>query len=121
MANLEGAFRVAVVLKELLKREGRHLLDIIATGGYVDGHAVNTVMSLDLVTMRYTALAPMFTARNGHATVVVDSNLFAIGGSNGDYLSSVECLDLETGEWLEVVPMITARRLHGAAGECGEL
>ena len=111
-----------MVLKELLKREGRHLLDLIATGGRDQNYCiVNTVMSLDLVTMRYTALAPMFTARNGHATVVVDSNLFAIGGSNGDYLSSVECLDLETGEWLEVVPMITARRLHGAAGEGGEL
>ena len=51
-ANLEGPFCVSVVLKELLKREGRHLLDMIATGGVDQNYCeVNTVMSLDLVTM----------------------------------------------------------------------
>ena len=88
MANLEGAFCVSVVAKELLKREGRHLLDIIATGGYVRGQRV---MSLDLVTKRYTALAPMITARVNHATVVLDGKHFVMGGYNHDRLSSVEC------------------------------
>ena len=118
MANLEGAFRVSVVAKELLKREGRHLLDMIATGGRDEnGYVGNTVMSLDLVTMRYTILAPMITARYSHATAVLDGKLFVMGGTNNGYtsLSSVECLDLETGQRSEMAPMITGRSSHGAA------
>ena len=118
MTNLEGPFRVWVALKKLMKREGRQPEDKIATGGYVPGQGVvNTVMSLDLVTMRYTTLAPIITARKFHATAVLDGKLFVMGGFNygGDCLSNVECLDLETGQRSEMAPMIISRQCHGAA------
>ena len=118
MSNLEGPFPVWVALKELMKREGRQPDDMNATGGCdVIGQGVTTVMSLDLVTKRYTTLAPMITARLFHATAVLDGKLFVMGGTNGGYtsLSSVECLDLETGQRSEVAPMISPRALHSAA------
>ena len=114
MTNLEGPFRVWVALKKLMKREGRQPEDMIATGG-CKGGVVTTVMSLDLVTMRYTILAPMITARKWHATAVLDGKLFVMGGFNGGCLSSVECLDLETGQRSEMAPMIPARRNPAAA------
>ncbi len=82
MANLKVPFSVSVVLKKLLQIEERHPLDIIATGGYndLDGKIVNTVMSLDLVTKQYTTLAPMITARNSHASAMLDGKLFVLGG-----------------------------------------
>ena len=121
MANLEGPFCVTVIVRDLMKREGRHPGDLIGTGGFDTNYRpVNTVMSLDLVTKRYTALAPMITARCVHATAVLDGKLFVMGGTAATSLpagsvSSVECLDLHTGQWSEVVPMITARNNHGAA------
>ena len=101
MTNLEGAFRVGVVLKELLKREGRHLMDIIATGGYVPGKGhVHNVTVLDLMTERYTTLPLMIIPRPHHASAVLDGKLFAIGGeTRGRILPSVDCLDLETIEY----------------------
>ena len=114
MANLEGPFRVWVVLKKLMKREGRQPEDKIATGGFVDEHLVSNVVSLDLMTMRYTILAPMITARRFHATAVLDGKLFVMGYNGGDRLSSVECLDLETGQRSYMAPMSTAWEHHGA-------
>ena len=115
MANLEGA--LSEVYKKLLQLEGRYPLDIIATGGEeFMGKIVNTVMSLDLVTMRYTTLVPLITARYEHATAMLDGKLFVIGGDfNYGSLPSVECLDLETGQRSEKSPMITPREKHGAA------
>ena len=100
LANLEGPFCVWVELKKLMIREGRQPGDMNATEGFVDGHSV---MSLDFVTMRCTPLAPMLTARQLHATAVLDGKQFVMGGDNGDgYLSSVECLDLEMGKLFAV-------------------
>ena len=76
---------------------------------------VDTVTSLDLVTKRYTTLAPMIAARKWHATAVVDGKLFVMGGYNDGYLSSVECLDLETGQRSEMAPMTRVRGRQGAA------
>jgi hypothetical protein len=118
IANLKLPFRVCEVLMKLMKREGRQPDDIIATGGEeFMGKIVNTVMSLDLVTMRYTTLVPLITARSAHAMAVLDGKLFVMGGYNGygDSLSSVECLDLETGQRSEMAPMISPREQHGAA------
>jgi kelch-like protein 12 len=117
IANLQGPFSVSEVYKELLQREGRHPLDIISIGGCMDKQIVNTVMSLDLVTMRCTTLTPMIYPRQGHASVVLDGKLFVIGGVSNriGYLSSVECLDLETGQRSEMAPMITPRSSNGAA------
>ena len=117
MVNLEGEFCLWRVFKELLKREGRHFVDIIATGGLNDdGYTVlNTVKCLDLVTKQYTVLGPMVDDRWLHATAVLDGKLFIMGGYNMYSLSSVECLDLETGLWSEAAPMSAARDDHGAA------
>ena len=131
MGNLEGTFCVWKVVKEVLKREDRHPGDLVATGGYVwivtEGGRiniqVNTVTSLDLVTKRYTTLAPMTAARLGHATAVVDGKLYVIGGFNRDDgpLPSVECLDLETWKWSEVAHMSTPRSDAGAAVLGGQI
>ena len=115
MSNLAGAFCVWRVLKELLRREGRHPLDVIALGGECQYRTVNTVMKLDLVAQRCKAMVPMNTPRKGHATVVLDGKLFAIGGSNFFSLSNVECLDLATGQWSAATPMTRVRVNHSAA------
>jgi hypothetical protein len=118
MANLNEQFIVWKVCKKLLQLEKRYPLDMITTGGYIDDDepSVNTVMSLDLVTMRYTTLAPMIHRRQGHASAVLDVKLFVMGGVNNDgCLSSVECLDLETGQRSDMAPMITPRARLGAA------
>ena len=80
MTKLEEHFIVWKAYKNLLQREGRHPHDIISTGGYVDRKAVNTVISLDLVTKQYTTLAPMITARNSHASAMLHGKLFVMGG-----------------------------------------
>ena len=114
MANLDGDFTVCKVYKILLQREGRYPLDIIATGGHVGGQLVNTVMSLNFLTMQCTTLLTMIEPRIQHAMVDLDGNLFVMGGVNNDNtsLSSVECLDLETGQWSEKAPMITPLCCH---------
>ena len=49
MGNLGGAFCVWRVVKEVLKREHRHPVDLIATGVFVRGQGiVNTVMRVYL-------------------------------------------------------------------------
>ena len=89
ITNLGGEFCVCVAHKELLRRERRQPEDLIATGGCVRGQRVNTVMSLDLVTKRFTTLAPMITARDGHAMAVVGRKLFVMGGYNDHDLSLI--------------------------------
>ena len=117
MANLNEDFTVWKVCKRLLQLEGLYPLDIISIGGFVGEQLVNRVMSLDLVTMRYTTLVPLITARIYHTMAVLDGKLFVIGGLDSyiHYLSSVECLDLETGQRLEMAPMIKPREQHDAA------
>ena len=43
MSNLEGPFRVWVVLKKLMKREGRQPDDMNATGGYGQGGVLSLI------------------------------------------------------------------------------
>ena len=134
MSNLERPFRVSVVLKELLRREGRQQQppDAIATGGCSRQNcqeSVKTVMSLDLVTKRCTTLAPMIEARQWHATAVMGHKLFVMGGVNrGITLSSVECLDLEPVhlgqepvQWKALAPMSLNRHLFAAAALGGKV
>ena len=120
MANLEGPFRVSVAVKELLKREGRHLLDMIDTGGFMWGQSVNTVMSLGLVTKRYTALAPMITARMNHGAAALGGNIFVAGGESREVVvgTSVESFDPATNQWTAVTPMNTGRCYHGLMVWC---
>ena len=84
---------------------------------------MNTVMRLDLVMKRYTTLAPMITARSGHATAVLDGKLFVMGGYNSGYLSSVECLDLSVpnSQWTTVAPMTSSRYSKGAVVTGGRI
>jgi N-acetylneuraminic acid mutarotase len=115
MANLNEDFTVWKVCKRVLQLEGLYPLYLISIGGFVGEQLVNRVMSLDLVTMRYTTLTPMIYLRHSHASAVLDGKLFVMGGSNYGILSNVECLDLETGQWSEMAPMITPRFAHQAA------
>ena len=71
---------------------------------------VNTVTSLDLVTKRYTTLAPMIAARARHATAKLGHKLYVAGGdNNGQDLNSVECFDPTTRVWTTIAPMNKAR------------
>ena len=64
---------MSVVSKKLLKREGRQPHDLMSTGEVnnmnedMNPCSANAVMSLDLVTKRYTALAPMSGSCHGGA------------------------------------------------------
>ena len=123
LKNLEGPFCVCHMFKQLLKREGRYPLDMVATGGFEDGRIVNTVKSMDLMTKRCMTLAPMITVRFRHSSAVVNGKLFVLGGFNHDeeVLSSVECFDPETGLWSAVSPMSRPRLGAGAAVLAGKI
>ena len=65
----------------------------------MNGQPATTGMSLDLMTMRYTTLAPMITARYSHATAVLDGKLFVMGGYNRSRLLVVLCPAWSAWTW----------------------
>ena len=71
----------------------------------------------------WESVAPMGTARTGHAAAVLDGKLYAVGGFNDDdgYLSSVERYDPALNAWEAVAPMATARYAHAVAVLDGKL
>jgi len=72
----------------------------------------------------------MAEARDSHSVAVLDGNLYAVGGYNGDYFSSVERYDPALDAWEAVTPMAAARsrlsvamldgKLYAAGGENDE-
>jgi len=91
---------------------------------------VRNVWSFDLLTQRWSALAPMPTARGALAAVVVDNKIYAIGGAtlpcngtHGALLASwaneesgaTEEYDIASNTWRVRSPMLTARNHLGAA------
>lgn len=123
LENLDGVdFCVGRVVKEIMRLEGRHPLDIVSTGGAPASSTVggpyveNKVIRLDLVTSEHVVLAPLRESRDAHATVALGDRLYVIGGFDAeDPLRSVESAGLVgTGHWSEVAPMITPRWHHGA-------
>ena len=73
-------------------------------------------------------VAPMITARGGHAVAAVGGSLlsaghlYAVGGHDGNnVLSTVECFNTATNVGKAVAPLITARDSHGVAAVGGHL
>ena len=74
-----------------------------------------TVERYDPATHRWTALAPMPTARFDLAVVVSNNMLYALGGSDDhNTLDTVERYDPITGKWWTAGSLSTARRGHSA-------
>ena len=101
---LAGPFCVAIVLKELLRREGRQPPDFISTGGEDQNQrSLTTVISLDLFTQRFTTLPPMLTAHQWHGAVVSGRKLYVMSGVNNGPrhgpLTCAECFDFDTEVW----------------------
>eukprot|EP01043_Picozoa_sp_COSAG02_P034720 COSAG02_NODE_2444_length_8852_cov_3.142008_2_plen_565_part_00 len=64
----------------------------------------------------WSPIASMETARQGHATAVIDGLLYAIGGNDGpSTLSSGERYDPVAGTWSPIASMGTARNSHATA------
>ncbi len=64
----------------------------------------------------WTTKAPMNTARYGHETVVLDGQIYVIGGSASSVtLNSVEQYDPVTNKWTTKAPMANARAAHQVA------
>jgi len=86
---------------------------VFQNGNYVVNY-LGTVEAYDPGTNKWTAKAPMLTARSGLAVGVVNVHgndiLYAIGGSDGvNTLAIVEAYDPTTNTWTSKTPMLTPR------------
>jgi len=79
-------------------KEGSQLY---AVGGS-DGEVVHASMEMyDMASDRWTACAPMSTARQNAAVCCVQDKIFVIGGSNGEeVVGSVECYSTTKRQWV---------------------
>ncbi len=94
--------------------------DLVVTGGRpgdVNG-GLTTVEAYDRRARRWSTLAPLATARSGHATVTVSGKLVVFGGEElvpgGQTIEQVEAYDPATGAWSALPAMVTPR--HGVGG-----
>jgi N-acetylneuraminic acid mutarotase len=63
----------------------------------------------------WTAKQPMPTARGGLGVAVVDGKIYAIGGSDGHFLTANEMYDPSADSWTTKTPMLTERAYFGIA------
>jgi len=83
-------------------------------GGF-DGRALSSSVEVyDPNTGRWSYVPAMGKGRYGHAAVVLNGLVYAIGGSDGD-TRLVEAFDPETDTWRQVAPLNSARRFTAAA------
>jgi len=96
---------------------------LYALGGENSAGTLTTVEAYDPSTNTWATKAPMLHARSrGHAAVVVDGILYAIGGSDtgsGTTLATVEAYDPAANTWTSKAPMPTARAGLAAAAVGG--
>ena len=60
----------------------------------------------------------MAEAGDSHSVAVLDGNLYAVGGYNGDYFSSVERYDPALDAWEALAPMGPAPQGQGRKSSC---
>nr|XP_039266053.1 kelch-like protein 28 [Styela clava] len=91
----EGKAWVAAV-----ENEGK----IYVLGGYANKH-LTTVERYDISTNVWSTVTPMLTRRSWFSAVVIDSNIYAIGGRNSSPGSgSMEKFDFKKNQW-EMIDM----------------
>ena len=68
------------------------------------GNIVNNVECYDCSTRKWHDLAPMIIPRKFVGTAVLDDQLYAIGGINGQYgdLVTTEACNLTTNQWISL-------------------
>ena len=81
---------------------------LVAIAGFDGTNALATVEVYQPTADRWTAAAPLNTARYGHAAVVVGDRAFVLGGCGAEQqpLDSVESMDLHA--LIAHVPLVTA-------------
>ena len=90
--------------------------------GILSGPAISTVQAYDPDTDTWTRKADMPTARAGLTAVVVNGNIYAIGGIvNGVLLPTVEIYDPMRDSWRAGVDLPTTRTLHSCAAVDGRI
>ena len=58
---------------------------------------------------KWIKIPPMNQSRFGVGCCIMDSNVYAVGGSDGTNLKTVERYDPDTNTWKLLAPMVTAR------------
>lgn len=75
----------------------------------------NSFFNLDRDSWNSTEVQPMHDRRSFPSALVVDDEMYVLGGYDGnDTLRSVECYSFTTLEWTQVTPMCTPRSNAGA-------
>ena len=85
---------------------------------------LKSVECFDPLTGNWSSGVAMKTARAFHGVAVVDDNMYAVGGEDGDNIpiNSVEYFDPSTKDWIKVVvPMKIARASLGVAVVDGKM
>jgi hypothetical protein len=120
----EAGARPSVSLLRALKREfGFYCIELSAEGssstayvigGVGTGLGTSTVERYDALSGRWSAAAPMSTARSAFGACAVAGNIYVTGGSiRGKHRSSlVEKYSYSSDTWSPVVPMPDARSHH---------
>ncbi|XP_076811857.1 uncharacterized protein LOC143458872 [Clavelina lepadiformis] len=87
---------------------------LYALGGW-DGNTTNTAECYDPRNGKWEYIPPMKTCIYGLTAVVLNNEIYAIGGYDGsNRLSSVEKYNLDTKTWIDV-PSMTEERCGGSA------
>ncbi|CAK8688319.1 unnamed protein product [Clavelina lepadiformis] len=84
---------------------------LYALGGRVSNYATNTAECYDPRNGKWEYIPPMKTLRSGLTAVVLNNEIYAIGGYG---LSSVEKYNLDTKTWIDV-PSMNEERWDGSA------
>ncbi|CAK8689885.1 unnamed protein product [Clavelina lepadiformis] len=84
-------------------------------GWGVDSKTTNTAECYDPRNGKWEYIPPMNTGRFGLTAVVLNNEIYAIGGHDGsNYVSSVEKYNLDTKTWIDV-PSMSEKRYGGSA------
>jgi hypothetical protein len=91
--------------------------EIYVTGGtgidndYDDGALLSSVQKYCPLSKTWISVAPLLSARSGHAAVAVGTEIYVLGGTTLRHHASRTTLKLDTrlGTWCKVTPMPSAR------------
>merc|ERR1712216_405224 len=87
--------------------------------GHDGSSALDSVEAYDPQLGAWAPVASMSTERYGHASVVLDGKIYAMGGFHGDYIYMVEVYDPQADSWQRVASMPQRVGLRCAAAAMG--